>query len=611
MRRFLSFFLANSLIWPISSLLFAAASNPDEQMEVLGQHASLSDRLGLSQIVITRAAIEATHAPSLIDVLAQIPGFQLVQTGSRGSDSSLFIRGANTSHFIVAIDGVPQRDPTLIAGGMLLSHLNTADVERIEIFKGPQSLIYGSDGLAGLINIVSRQHPGGSLSLEAGNRQYQRAEAYLQRPLSESFTLKLLAGQLKEQGESDANQDRGNRELDPYARQSLDATLAYSQGPWSGKVSLDRQRQSKDLDSFGSEGFSDDPNYCVRSAEDHVTAEINRSLGDHLLGVSYSQMRMIRDYENAEDAVHPSASRSEYMGIQEFVDLRSRWNWEHQLTLVGVQFTQETAEFDDDFDGFSSSLDKRSQSTGLYATHRWQLSPTTEVSIGLRRDAFARYGSSDTYNLYAAHDFGLAHIYSNFGRAFKAPSLYQRFSTYGLETLKAERSQGFEFGVKSKDDQLFIAEFSAFENRYLDLIDYSMSTQTYDNISGDTTIKGLEGRIGMILARQSLSLDTAHLTFETQSGTGLPRRPSQTYGLHYRWTTEDWSLGLDAQRIGERYDQGSRLKPYQVLNSSGERSLGAYRLYYRIDNLLATRYEQAVGYGGHQRRWLGGVKWAF
>ena len=609
MNRLIFFSLA-FLTWIRASLLSAEAARTIETMTTYGQ-ASMQDRIGLSQQVITRTQIEATHAPQLIDVLAQVPGIHVVRTGARGGVASLFIRGAKNSQYILAIDGIPQRDPSLSEGEALLSHISTADVERIEIYKGPQSLLFGSNGLAGVINIVSRRTAGGALTLEAGNLGYRRGEAYLRTQLTDELALKLSASSLAESGESDATEDKGNTEKDPYRQNDASISLIHQTGPWNSSLTLTRNAQRKDLDNFGEEGFVDDPNYESEGSEQGIRGEFSRQIQSGPMTLQYGQQRFIRLYRNAVDVKFPYASRNRYEGLTRFVGLQKQFLWdEHELTL-GLQRQEEKAAFEDSFDQVGSVLSKNDSSSAFLIAYAWHWLERGELKFGVRRDQFKLFGHQDTYNISGALFHQGFQTYVHLGEAFKAPTLYQLYSPYGSESLKAESALGLEVGVKSESKGPWFGEMAIFENRYNDLIEYEMTRQTFANLPGHTRIRGLEARTGLSLGAHTIETNTAQLQFETPDNKPLARRPKQTYGLNYSYSENQWQWGVQAQQVGQRVDQGMDLKPYQVVGLQGTYTYQAFRIFTRIENLFARQYEQAVGYGGQGRRWLGGSSWVF
>lgn len=589
-----------------------AESGPElERMWVTSPRLALGEQLGLSQVTISRAAIEAAQSPRLIELLAQIPGLHLVQTGARGSDTSLSMRGSKNSQFILAIDGIPQRDATLIEGGALLAHLGTVDVERVEIYKGPQSLAFGSDGLAGLINIVTRRHTGGQLSLGAGNLGYQQASFYGRQALSSAWQWGVAAEALREEGESDAR-GPGPEEADPYAARSLSAQLGYEAGPWHGSLLLKRKAHTKALDSFASDGFGDDPNYEASGEEDSAALFMQRDFQAFVLDLTLNEQRGERIYENEADARLPSRSRSAFIGSQSGLDLKVLWTWhEDHRSQAGVQFNREQARFEDDYDGALSEIKKQQAHQGAYLSHSWQLHPAYVLKAGARRDEGDERPSSNTYNVHGAYESPALSIYTNLGRAFKAPSLYQRFSAYGNSQLKAEQSEGWELGAKVKPSIWLTSELSLFQNRYENLIDYEPATQSFSNKRGETRIRGIEGQAAILVAAHQLIAQTTQLDFRTADGSTLPRRARQTHGLLYQYETPRWLLGGGVQRVGDREDAGQRLPPYETVQARGEWRWRSASLYIRGDNLLAKRYEPAVGYGGDAPRYAGGMKWQF
>jgi len=178
--------MQNSMV-KLSVLIFAlylvplnvlAADPPPEETSVLEEIVVSATRaptpvsqLGSSVTVITSEEIEARHQMQVIDVLRNVPGLSVVQTGARGGTVSIFIRGTENRHTLVLVDGVEFRDAAQTGANADLRNLTTDNIERIEVVRGSQSVLYGSDAIGGVVNIITKKgqkQPTGYVSLEAG-----------------------------------------------------------------------------------------------------------------------------------------------------------------------------------------------------------------------------------------------------------------------------------------------------------------------------------------------------------------------------------------------------------------------------------------------------------
>ena len=452
--------------------------------------------------VITREDLERTRPASVLDALRDTPGLGLVRNGGPGAASSIFVRGANSEHVLVLLDGVPLNDPINPSRSFDLAHMTLDGVERIEILRGPQSTLYGSDALGGVINILTARGMGkpavtlraraGSLGTLAGGLDVRGSAG--------AFRYDLSASRESTEGVSAASSAyAGNTERDGYRNWTLAgrAGLVLAGGTEIDLIVRGVSART-DLDAFGGP-HGDDPNSIQDYRSGFVRAQI-RTLGaggrwESKAGFAY--IRSIRENDNPADGDHPFDSET-----ARYRSARIRADWQNNLFLrpghtltAGAELEREvgdSAYFSESLWGPYASVfsSRRADRAGLFVQDRFRLGRAFFATAGLRLDAHGRSGTSLTFRLAPAFliEKTGTKLKATLGSAFKAPSLYQLYAPetfwgpVGNEHLLPEESLGWDAGVEQTlAGGAVLLGVSFFQSDFRNLIDYDFS-RGYINI---------------------------------------------------------------------------------------------------------------------------------
>ena len=591
---------------------FVTAERLDQTLEQVANSAS----------VITRSEIELRQAPFVADLLRSVPGLDVVQTGARGGTTSVFIRGAGSGQTLVLLDGQPLNDPSDPGRSYDLASLSTDNVERIEVLRGPQSVLYGSDAMGGVIAIISRQGEGplrASLYGEGGSygTSLGRAQA---SGSARSLDYSASASRYQTAGIPSAGSDYGNRIDDGFLNGTLSGRLGFKPAE-SLRLDLSgRNSYSKfDLDQRGGAG-ADDPSYTGTSNETGLAARANLSLlGGRLvqkagLALTAQDRRFVQDATPADPA---STSRSSSCGRTVRFEYQAVARLHPANTLTaGVDQQEEEARSTYSsqslFGPYESVLDvKKAATTGVYMEDLMKLAGRLFISAGARRDQNSRFGSADTYRIAPSLLLArsLTKLKASLATGFKAPTLYQTYSQYGSLSLSPERSLAWDAGFEQElFDQRVLLAGSYFRNDFRDLIDFNNATQVYYNV-GRARTEGYEAALELKpSAEWALKANFTYTSAkDLAQGTALLRRPRLKFGgdleVH---PTGTLALDIGAAYTGPRRDLDFSVYPaapvvlggYGLWHISGsyEASRGL-RLTGRIENMFNKRYEEVAGYG--------------
>ena len=577
--------------------------------------------VGSSVTVITAQEIEDKQQRTVLDVLRSVPSLNIAQNGGPGGTASVFIRGANSEHTKVLIDGIVMNDPISPARAFDFAHLTTDNIDRIEILYGPQSGLYGSDAFGGVISIITKKgqgEPTGSLSLEGGSFNSIQTRAQVNGG-SELFNYSLGFSSRDTDGVSSASEKDGNREQDAYRNDSISTRLGWTPTDTFDVDFFVRYNDTNgEIDNFGGVG-GDDPNHNTRSEQLFFRTQLRLSLLDDTweqrLGFSLSDHD--RKDRNDTDADHPmDLSRSSFEGdVLEF-------DWQHHVILsdnntvtLGAEAEEErgASSFysESSFGPFTSNFPKQTaRNNGYFVQDHLRFNDDLATTLSARLDDHSRFGSETTYRLAAAYSVSNnATIRGSYGTGFKAPSLFQLFSQFGDPTLNPEMSEGWDFGIEYAIGQGNTAlGATLFHNDFESLIQFDGGTSTYINVA-EAQADGFELFIATSLtANTTIRADfTSTDTEDKTTGLDLLRRAKEKLGLDVSYEHPDGgNVNLGIVYVGKRYDNDFssfpatrvQLDEYVLINLAGAYALkDNIRIFGRVENLLDESYEEVRGFG--------------
>jgi vitamin B12 transporter len=584
--------------------------------------------LASSVTVIPAVDLEKSKGIFVLEAVRGACGVSILQNGGPGAAASVFLRGANSEHTLVLVDGIEINDPVNPSRSADLAHLSLINVERLEIIRGPQSPLYGSDALGGIVNVITAAgagRPRWTLSSSGGSYGTIAGQAGVSGStgrIDYSFGL----SRYQTDGISAAGRRHaGNSEEDGYDNLTLAARVGLKlQDHLSLTVAARGVQARSEIDNFGGPG-GDDPN----SVQDYASLFLRGEFRGLFLGNRWEQklalavIRSRRDHDNPVDGFHPLESET---GL--FKGGLVKLDWQNNLFLhpsntltLGLDFESERGESEYLSEGpwgpFASVFpQQKAETTGLYVQDVVRLADRFFAAAGLRFDHHSRAGNALTYRIAPAYIFPATQtkIRASLASGFKSPSLYQLYapSTFygpiGNSDLRPETSVGWEAGLEQPlSGGRVRASASYFDNRFRDLIDFDIS-RGYINI-GRAESRGVEVELEARPAPPlSFFASLTHLRArDTIAGTSLLRRPKNvcSAGLSYSFL-KSLACSLSLNCVGEREDldysrspvQRVALPAYSLLNGVVSWDIRpGIQIFLRLDNILDAEYEMVYGYG--------------
>lgn len=579
--------------------------------------------VGSSVTVITGEQLRSAGMNTLSDVFRSVPSLDVTRNGGPGGAASVMIRGAKSEHTLVMIDGVAVNDPSSVGRLALIGSLSTDSVERVEIVRGPQGPLYGSEAMGGVINVITKKGAGmprGFVEIEYGTHDTlaRRVETSGATPVS-NYMIGLA---LRETGGVSAAATRyGNREKDAWESAALATRLGWTPtDSFEAEIIARYLNDNGGLDNEGGPG-GDDPNHTQDTSQVFLRTQARLKLSEdrwnQTIGCSLTDIK--RSYRNDPDPAHPDdASRGAYKGQTLKAD------WQHSVALAetnvflaGIEAQKETMRSDyssvSAFGPYSETFDEKDASTSsMFVQDTITLFGSWFTSLGVRLDDHDRFGSKTTWRMASTVSFGTTgtRLKASYGTGFKAPSLYQLYSNYGSKDLDPETSRGWDAGVE-QDLWKGVVRLGAsyFSNTFDDLIDFDSVNWKYLNISGAKT-RGVEATLSARLSG-GLDIDASYTFTDTEddaTGKELLRRPRSKASIAASSRLgESLGIRVQASYTGPRYDvyydpatwaqQRVRLGGYATAGMRAWYDLDArMRVTLEVDNLFDRKYEEVYGY---------------
>ncbi|MEA2723091.1 MAG: vitamin transporter [Gemmatimonadales bacterium] len=611
------------------------------------------DAVVASVTVITGDDLRARGVRFVQDALREVPGAVVVQGGSFGAVTSMFLRGGESDYVKVLVDGVPVNQS---GGAFNWANVTTDNVDRIEVLRGPGSVLYGSDAVSGVVQIFTRRGEGGFAvegGAEAGTFGTVNGRAGVLGGTSR-ITYSADASRFATDGTYRFNNDYGNTALSgsvrglPDARTDASLTAHYTDSRFHFPTDF--------------AGVLSDRNQV--SAEEMLTiaADVGRRLGSRYdVRFTAGGNRTVGEFDDRPDNAADTlgfgfASRRDSRAQRGNLDARINGTLSPELTVTGgVQVERETerqsGETTSNFGGIATTpdtpFDRGRTTLGYYAQGVLDLTAGLALNLNARVDDNSAFGTFFTYRAGAVYRLPSGtRIRASLGRSFKAPTFCEQFCdapfVVGDSTLRPERSTSWEAGIEQALGDSRVSVWATyFDQRFRDMIVYDGSgapgEPTYFNGAAAKS-RGLETGLTTSVGSIRVSASYTYLMAEATDDGGLPsatfaagerliRRPRHSAELSARGRVLDRvSLGGSLIYVGSREDVDFNLFPaervelpgYATVDLATEVELIQSRPgrpgisgVLRAENLFNQSYDQVVGFAGRPRGVFGGAKVRF
>ena len=615
----------------------AATTTALERVIVSGSRteASLADT-GSAVSVITAQELEQRQIRNVSDALREVPGIAVSRLGPVGTVTQVRIRGAEANHTVVLIDGVKINDP--FTSEVHFAHLLSAQIDRIEILRGPQSVLYGSEAIGGVISIFTKRGAPGvqaDTSVEGGSFSTVSGSAAV-RGAMQTFNYALSASALNTDG---TNVSRFGSEDDGYRNRTL-----YARAGWTpaSTASLDaslRYRDSRSMFDPHDFGFPPGPTFGLvidgdrRSEGDQLDAKLRGRLTtgplEHQLGFARTQTE--------EDTFANGVFSNGFEGKRTRFDYQGTWRFgglsTPQALTLAAEHERQQFESKGPTPASAQNQTRDNDKTGLAAEYRVRLPSLTALTLSARRDNHELFEDATTYRVTAAQPLGQrVKLRASYGTGIANPTFFELFgfipgSFDPNPGLKPEKSRGFDVGADfaiAAAGRLSVTYFDAdLENEITGTFDLNTFRSSVANLSGESKRRGLE-----VEAQYAPS---AHLTVwvaytytdaKQPDGQSEVRRPRHvgSAAITYALPGASGAITLAVDHNGRQEDLDFRsftsarvtLRDYTLVRLAGQYAITRnMSLTARVENLLDQDYEEVFSYRPSARSFYAGVQARF
>ncbi len=639
------FFVLAAVI--ISNQLIAQDSSGkvlDEAVVTANKFEQKQSQTGKVVTVISRQDLEKNSGKTIGELLNTVAGVTIIGTNNvLGTNNTTSIRGASAGNSLILVNGIPLNDPSVNTNYFDLNYFSIDQIERIEILKGGQSTLYGSDAVAGVVNIILKKPVAGRIKLNgqltAGSYSTFKQNAGISGGKDQvSYLLNYTHVSSKGFSAAYDENNTGAFDKDGFDQHVINTRLGFA---ISKKIKLEvsgvYSYYKTDLDASA---FTDEGDYTVKNDNAQGGAALTYEHNHGLLRFTYNFNYAEREYQ--DDSTFKSSpyidyAESRYIGRTHYAELYNTWKWAHGELLAGADYRL-------------NNTDQYYFSTGMfgpYAPPAWkaktnQVSPYTLFifrhngftgEAGARLNIHSEYGSNFTYSLNPSYKINKnVKLFLNLYSVFKTPTLYQLFDpSAGNKDLNPETGIIQEAGIEVLSAKKIFFRVTGFYGKTKDAITYTYNPSTFEsrymNVSKQKNY-GVETEFNVTVGKVTGSANYTYTDGKIKSrfdGTGVDINKDTIYYNLYRIPKHaiNLSLGIQATKslfVSSRLHSVSKreefiygdtpeaLKSYATLDLYGEYKFGSKtKIFLDLKNITDKKYFDLLGYNSRRFNFTGGV----
>jgi len=626
----------------LAAILAAASSSALAGAETVVVTATRSPQpievTGSSISVVTAEDLRDLQTVAVDDALETTPGLTVVRNGGPGQPASIGLRGALAGQTLVLIDGVRINDPSVTDGEALMADVLANSIDRIEVLRGPQSTLYGSDAIGGVVDIITKLGGADAFtpSAEAEGGSFDTYHVNLAaRGTVDAVDYGAGVNLFHSNGISAADARNGNRETDGYGNAGATGNVRWHV---SDAVSLDLRGYYTDA-RVDFDGYPP-PAYTFQDTAQHgrnILTAGYAGLNLALMGGRLRNRVAVTRTQSNRETFDPSVGGEDFhaRGTDTRVEYQGTFDLDAANQIVfGAEHERTELATESIYDYPPVPTKGHADRDGVYAQWQSLLFGALTLTGGVRHDRDGEFGGHNSVKLAAAlpiGDWGTV-LRGNYGDGFKAPTLYELYSAYSnpLAALAPETAHGWEAGIdQSLMDGRARASLTWFDRRTSDEIDFF---SCYGVVSAACTLRAAQGgyyyNVGRARARgleaaasaalsDALTLAANYTVMTARDETAdapLARRPHVMANAELTYKRDDWSLGLSVLYVGRRFDGAYRDNPLASHTTANLTAsvdvMDGWQVFGRIENGFDARYEPVAGYGAPGRAFYLGIRTA-
>lgn len=628
--------MKKKFLWLTATLIGSLSQAQQKQDTIMGETATITATKNLRKqsetgkvvTVISKEQIEKSAGKSLAQLLNEQVGITVNGAlNNAGTNQTVFLRGANAGRTLITLDGVPVNDPSLINTEFDLNLFSLNNVESIEICRGAQSTLYGSDAVAGVINIITVKNDvakafNANATITAGSFNTFKTNLQAFGKINK-FTYTVRYANLNTKGFSAAYDSIGNKNYDndAYNGNVLNARVKYQ---LTKELAFSAFAQKSDYKTSIDAGiFADEKDFTLKSKNAIAGAGFVYNKSNINIVGNYQYSDIVRNFLN-DSLDKPGFSKystDDYFGKNQFLELYANINLGNGFSLLqgaDYRFSNMNSQFlsISSFGPFKSFTKDsvQSQASAFASLFYKSKNAKLNIELGGRLNVHSRYGSNSTYTFNPSYTISKSwRAFGSIATGFKAPSLYQLYSSFGRLDLKPEESKNYELGIQNNNpyansrvvyfnrDINNGIDFNNILNRY-----FNINQQQVSGLEVETSIKPIKNLV--------VSLNYTYLnpeeksqsreTFKDTTYSYLLRRPNHNLNVNIGYQyNKALFVSISGKSVGARYDVGGykkkdvELDSYFLLGAYAEYRFKKYlKAFLDVQNITNTKFFDLRGF---------------
>ena len=647
------FFVLAAVI--ISSQLQAQRDSSllDEAVITANKYPNKTSLTGKVVTIITREQLEKSGGKDLSQLLTEQAGVFISGANSNaGKDKSVYLRGGYVSHTLITIDGIPVYDPSGIGGNFDIRNLAISNIERIEILKGSQSTLYGSDAIAGVINIITKKAIAktiaGNATVSYGNNETFRGNAGINgKSGMVDYNLSYSYHHTKGINETVNKNNSAFTDKDGFQQNSVQLGLGIK--PTDRVYIQPFFRYSNVKGDIDQGAFTDELDYTYSQKSWQAGVRNEFTFGKIKLNVLYSYNNINRLY--IDDSVKSQNGyytylKSKFKGSEHFLDAYIHFDVSHHMKLITGLDLRRSNSYQENFtipyygpNPYILSPDSLNQNqVGLYTAMNWNAASGFNLELGSRINFHSAYGNNFVFNINPSYLVNKkVKLFANLSSAYRTPSLYQLFSEYGNKDLQPESGITAEGGLQYfssnnkftgravafnrdvKDVIFFFYNAATFISQYINQDkqkDHGFELEASYKITNNTTLKTFYTYTTGEITTRKAGKDTTY--------NNLLRRPKSSIGINIATQVcKNLFISSNIMSAGKRQDAYFdnitfatvyvTLKSYVLWDLYAEYSFIKNKLKFFADfrNITNSKYTETSGFNTLGFNSYGGIRFNF
>jgi len=558
--------------------------------------------------IFTKKMIVESGAKDAFDLLKLVSGIDYYQSGQRGQTGAIFMRGSESNHTLVLLNGIPINDQSATNGIHDFGQDFIQTVQQVEIFKGSNGAHFGPDAIGGAVNFITDVDYQNSYSVKGSNLNNNSIDGNFTKITENGWHLNLkgVTNQNKTNSaiakgtESDGSK---NYQLNMNAVKWINENLKFKSTLYARDTKADYDKSATQEDSV----TADNQMYALQAGFERK----NKLSSDYLTFHYHNYDRVYREIGNTD--IYYSESLVAKAEREQKLSNKISFGYGSEYKYDWGNFSTTT---------FTSQTKGHVKNFGIFANLGYKINDNQKLSIYGRNDDHKQTGGSQTYKINFTQILNNAKIGFTNSTGLKNPSLYELYGSSGSghtgnTGINPEKSETNELFAEYKFSDNFLFNSTAYRTRMKDRIKVNSSWTAYENKIRDTTQEGLESELIYSDLNQSISLLSHFAKNRTDTGGPNSRRPDLSYGANYsrKVVIPDFgafNFNLNYRHLGDHLDwTGSKnefVKSVNLMNTSINKDWFGYNFSINISNLLNERYEKPATYSQDGRQFILGLR---